>query len=83
MVTKVSNGVLPNKPTYEGSDPDAQLKDDIWLLCLKCWILVPKEHIENLSIQERLEKFSMSERPSMQDVVWELIRTKYRLGVGL
>jgi len=77
----IANGVLPDKPKCD--DPEAHLEDDMWPLCLRCWTIVPVKSLENLSPQERLEKLSMQERPSMQDILRELIMMKYRRGIEL
>lgn len=28
---------LPQQETYDASDPDAQLKKDMWSVCHECW----------------------------------------------
>lgn len=112
---------MEEEPTYEDSDPDAELKRDIWRLSRRCcqdtivssekclakvlthW----QERLEELRTRSRMEwreepstweclerllteekqkytkMLSMQERrPSMQEVLKDLIRTKYRHGVG-
>jgi len=78
----------PAKPKFNLEGPDLKLKDDMWSLCLKCWVFVrKKEDLERLSMPEKLEYLErvikQERRPTMQAVLKELIRMKYRHDVGL
>lgn len=64
-VTKaILEGQKPVKSTPKNGGSDAELRNDLWSLCCKCWSQKQKE------------------RPSMQQVLRELIKIKYRHGVG-
>ncbi len=44
--------------------PDGKLKDDIWSICRKCWIIVlGKEYLEHALTQERLRMEWREEQP--------------------
>jgi len=64
----MGNMVLPVKPKFEG--PDAKLKDDIWLLCLKCWTIVRSEEcLKSILTQERLEEIETQAHRAKQEAL--------------
>jgi len=92
----ISNEKLPNKPSFNSGDPNAKLKDDIWSTCLNCWIIVTSKkclgglstrQLDKLSTEENKiytdKLFLQERRPSMEDVLRDLISTKYRHGVQI